>query len=328
MRVLKRVVLLLLACGPLLAAVSGAAAQPSGATQPVEVVVLLDGAPLAEAAPGPRAAADRAALGTGEERARPMREARALLVDAARIYDRTPALAEAAGRVRGFGGGADWMALALAVLRGSDVPPPAPLAVVRGSDAPPPAPLALVRGIDAPPPAPLAVVRGIDALPPAPLAVLRGSDALPPALAVLRGSDALPPALAHVRGIDAPPPAPLGHWGAIKYGAASLSASLFLALAFALSAPPLALLAIFAFYAIEAQMVFLFPAALDGAPSPLLASRRFTVRAGGTRRVMQIVMPIAATMIFGGCWGRGFVRSWCIGCLAVCIWYERLRASS
>ena len=52
MRVLKRVVLLLLACGLPLAAVSGAAAQPSGPTQPVEVVVLLDGAPLAEATPG------------------------------------------------------------------------------------------------------------------------------------------------------------------------------------------------------------------------------------------------------------------------------------
>jgi predicted MPP superfamily phosphohydrolase len=37
-------------------------------------------------------------------------------------------------------------------------------------------------------------------------------------------------------------------------------------------------------------------------------------------------MPIAASMILGGFLGRGFLRSWCVGCLAILVWYERLRA--
>src|SRR5262249_37135522 len=28
--------------------------------------------------------------------------------------------------------------------------------------------------------------------------------------------------------------------------------------------------------------------------------------------------------LFGGLAGRGFLRSWCLGCLAVCLWYEDL----
>jgi predicted MPP superfamily phosphohydrolase len=79
------------------------------------------------------------------------------------------------------------------------------------------------------------------------------------------------------------------------------------------------------FYAVEAQMVFLFPLALDGRDFPFSESRRWTKHAGGTWRVMLKVMAIAATMIFGGFFGRGFVRSWCLGCLAILIWYERLR---
>lgn len=51
-----------------------------------------------------------------------------------------------------------------------------------------------------------------------------------------------------------------------------------------------------------------------------------TAQAGGTLRVMAVVMPIAATMLGGGFVGRGFLRSWCLGCLAVCIWYEDLRS--
>jgi predicted MPP superfamily phosphohydrolase len=79
------------------------------------------------------------------------------------------------------------------------------------------------------------------------------------------------------------------------------------------------------FYAVEAQMVFLFPLALDGTDFSFSESRRWTKRAGGTVRVMLKVMTLAATMIFGGFFGRGFVRSWCLGCLAIVIWYERLR---
>jgi predicted MPP superfamily phosphohydrolase len=39
---------------------------------------------------------------------------------------------------------------------------------------------------------------------------------------------------------------------------------------------------------------------------------------------MRVVLPLACTMLFGGLAGRGFLRSWCLGCLAICIWYEDL----
>jgi predicted MPP superfamily phosphohydrolase len=40
---------------------------------------------------------------------------------------------------------------------------------------------------------------------------------------------------------------------------------------------------------------------------------------------MRVVVPLACTMLFGGLAGRGFLRCWCLGCLAVCLWYEDLR---
>jgi hypothetical protein len=92
--------------------------------------------------------------------------------------------------------------------------------------------------------------------------------------------------------------------------------------------PLIALAGIPAFYAVEAQMVFLFPLALDRHPRVFRQSRRWTTRAGGTCSVMRVVIPLAATMIGGGFVGRGFVRSWSLGCLAVCIWYEDLRRDS
>ncbi|MSR56629.1 MAG: hypothetical protein EXS05_03015 [Planctomycetaceae bacterium] len=72
-------------------------------------------------------------------------------------------------------------------------------------------------------------------------------------------------------------------------------------------------------------MVFLFPLTLDQTPQPWRKSRQLTVESGGTLAVMGTVLPLAAVMLFGGLAGRGFVRSWCLGCLAVCIWYEELR---
>jgi hypothetical protein len=75
-------------------------------------------------------------------------------------------------------------------------------------------------------------------------------------------------------------------------------------------------------------MVFLFPLVLDGSAAPFRDSRRWTVRAGGTLSVMRIVLPLAATMLFGGFVGQGFVRTWCLGCLAVCLWYEKIRSDS
>ena len=43
---------------------------------------------------------------------------------------------------------------------------------------------------------------------------------------------------------------------------------------------------------------------------------------------MRVVLALAFTMLFGGLVGRGFLRSWCLGCLAVCLWYEDLRNAS
>jgi hypothetical protein len=117
-----------------------------------------------------------------------------------------------------------------------------------------------------------------------------------------------------------------GLLGGTKYAAAAAAAGACGLAAWWAGWPSAAVLAVPAFYAAEAQAVFLFPVALDGDPRPLRAARRLTARAGGTLRVMAVVMPLAATMLAGGFLGRGFVRSWCLGCLAVCVWYEQLRA--
>jgi len=114
--------------------------------------------------------------------------------------------------------------------------------------------------------------------------------------------------------------------GAIKYGLASGAALAWLAICWLLAAPLLAPLVVVAFYFVEAQMVFLFPLALDGSAQPFREARRWTVRAGGSFAVMATVLPLAGCMLFGGVLGRGFLRSWCLGCLAVCLWYEDLRA--
>jgi hypothetical protein len=115
--------------------------------------------------------------------------------------------------------------------------------------------------------------------------------------------------------------------GIVKYGLASAVALLVAAAAVVLHAWPLLVLCVPAFYAVEAQMVFLFPLALDGAARPFREARRWTVRAGGTLAVMAVVLPVAGFMLFGGFARQGFVRSWCVGCLAVCIWYEDLRGA-
>ena len=114
--------------------------------------------------------------------------------------------------------------------------------------------------------------------------------------------------------------------GSVKYGLASAGALVFVVLAWWAS-PWWIFGAIPAFYAIEAQWVFLFPLALEGSLQPFREARRWTKRAGGTLIVMGVVLPLAVTMLFGGFCSRGFVRSWCLGCLAVCLWYEDLRKS-
>jgi hypothetical protein len=136
-------------------------------------------------------------------------------------------------------------------------------------------------------------------------------------------------ALAELRGEWLPPrPIRFNALGLLKYGLACAAALPFAAAALALQVWPLLILCVPAFYAVEAQMVFLFPLMLDGAARPFREARRWTVRAGGTLAVMTVVLPIAALMLCGGFARQGFVRSWCIGCLAVCIWYEDLRTAA
>ncbi len=106
--------------------------------------------------------------------------------------------------------------------------------------------------------------------------------------------------------------------GLLKYGLAGLAALLCVAKGYALLAPV-------AFYAVEAQFVFLFPLALDGARLPVLKSPGLTRKAGGTLRVMGTVMPIAWRMLSGVFRRAGVVESWCVGCLAVVLWYEQVR---
>ena len=118
-----------------------------------------------------------------------------------------------------------------------------------------------------------------------------------------------------------PPRRLLETYGWMKYGAALALASL----AALHSGYGSGLVFAFVFYAVEAQMVFLYPLLLDRHPSPLAQSLRLTRRAGGTLGVMGQVLPVAAVMLFGGFLGRGFRRCWCLGCLVVAIWYEEVR---
>ncbi len=116
--------------------------------------------------------------------------------------------------------------------------------------------------------------------------------------------------------------------GLIKYGLAAAAALLWAGVAWALGLSWLAPVAVLVFYAIEAQMVFLFPLALDGSARPFRTAQARTRRAGGTSAVLRVVLPLAGVMLLGGMVGRGLVRCWCLGCLAVCLWYEDLRLHS
>jgi hypothetical protein len=135
--------------------------------------------------------------------------------------------------------------------------------------------------------------------------------------------------LAHLRGAaPAGPCCRFDRLGVVKYGLASAAAVACLAAAWLLGELWVALLVVPAFYAVEAQMVFLFPLAVDGSPALFRQARSLTVQAGGTWTVMRTVVPLAAVMLGGGFAGRGFVRSWCLGCLAVCLWYEQVRLAA
>ena len=115
------------------------------------------------------------------------------------------------------------------------------------------------------------------------------------------------------------------YYGMLKYGLASLGALAVIGFAVWSELWIVLPLVVLVFYAIEAQMVFLFPLLIDGHSNPIQHSIQWTSRAGGTIPVMLTVMQLACVMLFGGFVGQGFVRSWALGCLSVCIWYERLR---
>lgn len=116
--------------------------------------------------------------------------------------------------------------------------------------------------------------------------------------------------------------------GLIKYGLAVWTALIWAFAAWVFGFPWLVPLSVLVFYAVEAQMVFLFPVAIDGGMKPFSEAWLWTKRAGGTISVMRVVLPLAFTMLLGGFAGRGFIRSWCLGCLAVCLWYVKLRAGT
>src|SRR5579863_8852590 len=86
--------------------------------------------------------------------------------------------------------------------------------------------------------------------------------------------------------------------GIIKYGLASAAAFAPLAAACWLEQPLLTVLVVPAFYAVEAQFVFVFPLALDQSPRVWRQSRQMTVDGGGTLHVMGTVLPLAALILF------------------------------
>jgi hypothetical protein len=138
------------------------------------------------------------------------------------------------------------------------------------------------------------------------------------------GADWMRRAMGVVRGRQPAGRAPFGWLGVVKYTCASLAALLVLAVLWRL--PALALpAAIVTFYAVELRMLFVFPCALDGEPAPFAASRRLATRTLPPGVPTARLPRIVARMLFGGLAGQGFLRSWCIGCLAVVLWYEDAR---
>jgi hypothetical protein len=135
-------------------------------------------------------------------------------------------------------------------------------------------------------------------------------------------------ALARLRGAALPAPLArdFSRAGIRKYGAALAAALPALVLSGAgIPLAPAIIGAALAFYAVEAPLVFVFPALIDGAPHPAARSRRLVRVNGGHARAVVRVMGIALHMTLGGALGGGVRRAWCVGCLAVLLWYEDAR---
>lgn len=120
--------------------------------------------------------------------------------------------------------------------------------------------------------------------------------------------------------------------GLFKYGQCALAALVIGAAAYGLEQWWMLALTLPAFYLVEAQWVFLFVLVAQGHPEPLRQSARLTRQAGGAWRVMWTVLPLAWTMLTG--WAtlrpsaQGALKRWCVGCLAVVIWYLELHDSA
>lgn len=141
------------------------------------------------------------------------------------------------------------------------------------------------------------------------------------------GAEWLRLALANERGVPPEGRAAFARLGLLKYGLAAAAASLVGAVALAFD-PLLLPLVVVAFYLVEVRMVFVFPLALDGHAAPLVGSHDLLQRTMPWPQATARVMRIAAEMLCGGLLGRGLLRSWCVGCLAVVLWYEEARRTA
>lgn len=123
-------------------------------------------------------------------------------------------------------------------------------------------------------------------------------------------------------------PARVARLVALKYALCTASALVPVALALATGDAWWTLGAPVAFYLVECPLVFVVPAALVGAERPFRASRERVRGAGGVARALPTVLAIALEMVAGSLFGRGLRRSWCVGCLAVVVWFERVSPHS
>ncbi len=121
------------------------------------------------------------------------------------------------------------------------------------------------------------------------------------------------------------PPFPVAvrweRYGWWKYGISAAGALV----VFAVPAPFWAQMGLFVavFYAIEVQLLFLFPLLMFGAPAPVRTSVRMVWQVGFFRAWLTTIV-LAAYMLAGLLRWRSPLRHWCIGCLCVVFWADKL----
>lgn len=111
-----------------------------------------------------------------------------------------------------------------------------------------------------------------------------------------------------------------GWW---KYGISAAGA----ALAFAVPTPFCAQMALFlvVFYALEVQLLFLFPLLIFGVPAPVRTSVRLVWEVGFFQAWLTTIL-LAGYMLAGLLRWRSPLQQWCIGCLCVVLWAGMLRS--